>query len=385
MRANGGGERTGAGVLAVAAAEGSAAAGDARTGGVPAVAGGRWPGWMAMGAARESCPPETAARLAGAARAPMRPDDRAEPGAPAHPEHPGHPEHPAHVGHASHAFHGGVRGLEPYAPGPAEVAKLIAEVREHERPEPREHRRERDEDRPARAPRTVGTWVHVITDGVNQVSRQSVLNQIATLNSAYGGRFGGADTGIRFRLDGTTTTRSPAWFADPLGNETEMKSRLRRGGPETLNLYIAQLNNLVLGYSTYPHAYNANPVLDGVVVDWRSLPGGTMSNFNKGYTAVHEIGHWLGLLHTFENGCAAPGDGVDDTPPEAKPTEGCPPAKDTCPGAAPTRSTTSWTTPTTPACASSQRARRGGWRRHGPLIGDEWDDLHLVSDSTIGT
>ncbi|MFI0422139.1 MULTISPECIES: zinc metalloprotease [Spongiactinospora] len=176
----------------------------------------------------------------------------------------------------------------------------------------------------------VPLWVHVI-DGGRRISRESVRDQIDALNAAYGGRFGGADTRVRFKLAGMTSTANPAWFRDPLGHEQEMKQALRRGGPSALNLYIAELNEVVLGYGTYPYWYRTNPVLDGVVIDWRSMPGGTMRTFNRGFTAVHEIGHWLGLLHTFENGCAEPGDGVADTPPEAYATEGCPDTKDTCP------------------------------------------------------
>ncbi|MEV4888161.1 zinc metalloprotease [Nonomuraea sp. NPDC055795] len=186
---------------------------------------------------------------------------------------------------------------------------------------------------------TIPTWVHVLTDGRRRAPDEAVRSQIAALNSAYGGQFGGVDTGVRFRLDGITLTRNTSWFGDPLGHEAAMKGHLRKGGVQTLNLYIGQLSELVLGFSTYPFWYASGPRLDGVVVDWRSLPGGALRNFDLGFTGVHEIGHWLGLFHTFENGCEEPGDGVDDTPPEALPTEGCPGAKDTCPlgGADPIR------------------------------------------------
>ncbi|WP_326636595.1 zinc metalloprotease [Streptosporangium sp. NBC_01755] len=183
-------------------------------------------------------------------------------------------------------------------------------------------------------PITVPTWVHVITDGRLGASDAAVRDQVATLNAAYSGRLGGADTGIRFRLEGITRTVNATWFRAPVTHERSIK-QMRRGGPETLNLYLAQLSELVLGYSTYPHGYRKAPALDGVVVDWRSLPGGAMRSFDKGFTGVHEIGHWLGLLHTFEKGCEAAGDGVADTSPEGQPTEGCPLVKDTCEGGGP--------------------------------------------------
>ncbi|MFF0310179.1 M43 family zinc metalloprotease [Streptosporangium sp. NPDC004379] len=180
-------------------------------------------------------------------------------------------------------------------------------------------------------PVTVPVQAHVITAGSLGAPDDTVRAQIATLNAAYGGRYGGADTGIRFRLDGLTRTDDPVLFRDPLGRLATLE-RMRRGGPETLNLYIAQLGRLVLGYSTYPYWYAGDPAGDGVVLDWRTLPGGSLRDFGLGFTGVHEIGHWLGLLHTFENGCLPLGDTVDDTPSEGLPTQGCPVRKDTCAG-----------------------------------------------------
>ncbi|GAA4218660.1 hypothetical protein FHR32_004551 [Streptosporangium album] len=211
------------------------------------------------------------------------------------------------------------RGPEPHAPAPPQVAEMLADLR----------RRQSGMRRGPWAPITVPTWVHVFTAGPLGARDGAVRDQIATLNAAYGGRFGGADTGIQFRLDGLTRTDNAAWFRAPLAYETAVKGE-RKGGAGTLNLYIAQLSQLVLGYSTYPYLYRSEPALDGVVIDWRTLPGGSLRNFDRGFTGVHEIGHWLGLLHTFENGCVPPGDQVADTPAEGRPTEGCPARKDTC-------------------------------------------------------
>ncbi|GAA2289530.1 hypothetical protein GCM10010149_40470 [Nonomuraea roseoviolacea subsp. roseoviolacea] len=210
------------------------------------------------------------------------------------------------------------RGPEPRQPQPQDVGRVLAELGKGLAG--------------GRAPErvVVPVWVHVLTDGVTRAATSAVKAQFAALRDAYAGKFGGVDTGVTFRLAGARLVRNAKWFTDPTTNESAMKQALRKGGPETLNLYIAQLDRQVLGFSTYPYWYKDNPQIDGVVVDWRTLPGGSFAGYDRGYTAVHEIGHWLGLFHTFENGCQNPGDGIDDTPPEASPTEGCPEAKDTC-------------------------------------------------------
>lgn len=184
-------------------------------------------------------------------------------------------------------------------------------------------------DTPARI--VVPVRFHVITSGrLGAVSRAGVMRQIQSLNDAYGGRMGGADTGASFRLVSVDVTNNLRWFARPHDQRPGLAT-LDRGGPGTLNLYTASVGYEMLGFSTFPQWYRGGGHLDGVVVDYRTLPGGAFQRFNRGYTAVHETGHWLGLFHPFENGCRPPGDGVDDTPYEGRPSPGCPGYKDTCP------------------------------------------------------
>lgn len=178
--------------------------------------------------------------------------------------------------------------------------------------------------------------VHVLRIGrtvaAGNVGKRAIERQIEVLNRAYAGEEGGAATVFQFELVGIDRRTSEAWFhATPGSNaELELKTALHAGGPETLNLYVGSPTEGLLGYATFPFDYGGAPDLDGVVVLDTSLPGGNPP-YDLGKTAVHEVGHWLGLLHTFEGGCAG-GDRVDDTAPEDSPAIGCEVGRDTCTG-----------------------------------------------------
>ena len=180
---------------------------------------------------------------------------------------------------------------------------------------------------------TVPVWFHIITDGASgQVSDTTIKDQMKALNDTYLGRTGGAFTGFDFKLAGVDRTDNAVWFAMTPGSaaEAQAKAALRKGGAETLNIYTTEGGGF-LGWATFPFWYAGNPSDDGVVIDYRSMPGGPYgSNFSLGFTATHEAGHWLGLYHTFQYGCTPFNDAVADTPAEKSPASGCPIGRDTC-------------------------------------------------------
>lgn len=209
----------------------------------------------------------------------------------------------------------------------------------------------------------IPVWFHVITTstGAGDISDTVLYAQLKVLNKAYSGRDSQstqtgqqpsaqatANTPFRFELAGITRTANNSWYiagTNPTtGAETtasrQMKTTLRRGGPGTLNLYLNNVRNGdgLLGYATYPSGYASDPGVDGVVCLNGSVPSGAETPYNFGDTATHEVGHWLGLFHTFEGGCSASaaggGDFVADTPAEASEFYGMPqsnPNRDTCP------------------------------------------------------
>ncbi|WP_131741549.1 zinc metalloprotease [Actinomadura roseirufa] len=171
---------------------------------------------------------------------------------------------------------------------------------------------------------TVRVHFQVVYGSAGNVPDATFTKQLEVLNNAY------APSGVTFTLAEIKRTNNATWFNDPQRYESQMKNSLRVGGAQDLNLYTANLGNSLLGWATFPSDYKAKPKLDGVVIHYQSLPGGTLTNYNEGDTGTHEVGHWLGLYHTFQGGCSGAGDSVADTPAEQSPANGCPTGRDTC-------------------------------------------------------
>lgn len=180
----------------------------------------------------------------------------------------------------------------------------------------------------------VPVHVHVIHKGdEGKVSESSIDSQIEVLDNAY------KKTNVGFTRASLEYVDKEDWYeigpppANPFADnkEAEMKRSLGKNQTSALNCYILKCSASLLGWATFPWEISIDLARDGVVILNESLPSGAAAPFNEGDTATHEIGHWLGLFHTFQGACDEPGDAVSDTPFQSSPTDGCPTGRDTCP------------------------------------------------------
>ncbi|CAK9023566.1 Extracellular metalloprotease VDBG_01143, partial [Durusdinium trenchii] len=167
-------------------------------------------------------------------------------------------------------------------------------------------------------------FIH-ITDGANgQITETQRLDQVQVLNDSY------SAWGITFLYDPMVNPPifedNASWYRMTPGSaaERQAKAALQVDPTKNLNFYTAGIGQGLLGWATFPNQLQSDPTNDGVVCLDESLPGGSAAPYNLGDTATHEVGHWLGLFHTFQNGCFGQGDQVNDTPAHSSPNYGCP-------------------------------------------------------------
>lgn len=192
--------------------------------------------------------------------------------------------------------------------------------------------------------------VHVIkhTNGQGNVSNAKVQTQIDILNEdfrAIAGTNGspGFDCLIQFKLatedpngnptNGITVSTNNTWFNDGGSYWNSLAWDTNR----YMNIYT----NSAQGYLGYvpdlPQGGIAGSNADRVVCLWSAFGrnGPIGPPYNQGRTATHEVGHYLGLYHTFNNGCGTSscyttGDRICDTNREANPRFGCPGSASSC-------------------------------------------------------
>lgn len=185
---------------------------------------------------------------------------------------------------------------------------------------------------------TIPVVVHIIhQNGPENIEDAAVHQAIDLLNDAFSnnGAYAneqGVHTGIQFCLaavnpDGTYSSgimRVESELTDVLvpSEEAALKALSHWDGTKYLNVWVVEEitreenNDAVVGFATFP-SMHGDP-LDGVVVEHTAV--GTSATSNA--VLAHEVGHYLGLYHTFQGGCPnddclTSGDRVCDTPPDA--------------------------------------------------------------------
>ena len=212
---------------------------------------------------------------------------------------------------------------------------------------------------------TVPVVIHIGLPNPNLVTNATVFNQLDTLNWTYGAAsltdslrtytpfrttYGRSE--IRFCLAQRTPTNQPTNGINRVINNNVFSETVH---PSTqipawdptkyLNIWVVQLSGGILGYSFKPGVFTPSDSRNGFINDYRAFGSGASylyPDYNGGKTAVHEIGHYFNLDHTWgPNNSGNPtctlSDNCADTPPTDNPTFGCPPAPvlNTCSPSAP--------------------------------------------------
>lgn len=185
-------------------------------------------------------------------------------------------------------------------------------------------------------------------DKNSNISDEQILSQIKVLNEDYRRKEGtngfnadpvGADMNIEFYLatrdpsglptNGITRTYNAQTTFDIDYDFPKIAGIISWPTDRYLNIWVADLSGQFLGYAQFPSVdgvppfslqSNATAFADGVYLDYEAFgttgavtTGQYRRSYNLGRTCTHEVGHWLGLIHTWgDNICGD--DYCDDTP-----------------------------------------------------------------------
>ncbi len=196
---------------------------------------------------------------------------------------------------------------------------------------------------------TVPVVFHIVLSNPSLVTDAQLKAQLDTLNKDYAGTngdtlhippwfkplFGKAN--IQFALAVQTPDGEPTTGIERITTShgqfdvfTNDVKHTATGGVEAwntdnyLNVWVCELANGYLGLATFPD--DNDSANQGAMIEYRSIPGGSFTNYNGGKTLSHEIGHYFNLYHVWgdDNGACTGTDYVDDTPNQGNYTSGCP-------------------------------------------------------------
>merc|ERR1712038_1544895 len=188
-------------------------------------------------------------------------------------------------------FDGGCRTQDPT---PKQILLTSKEVKEYSNSEHIES-----------ATINIPTIWHTIYGGSNDglLTDAEIEESMNVINAAFAPDFS-------FTLIKEQKIQNNQWFTLGIDSDMQYKQPLREGNCGTLNIYSLNPGGGLLGWATFPDGCEGDIKNDGVVILYSSVPGGDGAPYNEGDTLTHEVGHWLGLYHTFQGGCNG-GDEVD--------------------------------------------------------------------------